>query len=92
MGINLFVEGYPDPVVITIQLQQEIEDFRTLKDRLEGLNSIDNYLKKDWTVLAACAPKCSPNSARPRSAALRPAAQEPGCLDRGDRRQDFRAG
>ncbi len=48
MGINLFVEGIPDPVVIKIKLSREINNFKDLKEVVDDLNFVQRFFKSNW--------------------------------------------
>lgn len=51
MGVNLFVEGRPEPVILTVQLEQEVTDFMELRNLADALSGLSNYLKNDWPEL-----------------------------------------
>ncbi|WP_434150211.1 hypothetical protein ACR2R6_01595 [Methylocaldum gracile subsp. desertum] len=48
MGVNLFVEGNPTPVVITIRLARPVESFKELDDVVKALNTVDSVFSKEW--------------------------------------------
>ena len=48
MGVNLFVEGNPTPVVITIKLIRPVGSFKELNDVVKALSAVDSILSKEW--------------------------------------------
>ncbi len=50
MGVNLFVEGSPLPVVVRIRLARELTNLKDLKEVIEAINAVDNFFKKDWPI------------------------------------------
>lgn len=49
MGVNLFVEGNPAPVVIAIRLSRSVESFEELNEVVNALKIVDGILSKDWS-------------------------------------------
>ena len=48
MGVNLFVEGSPSPVVISVNLPREVSTFREISEVTSALRQIDLILRKTW--------------------------------------------
>lgn len=49
MGTNLFVEGFPSPVVLRVTLRREARTFREIAHVASGLRDIDTILKSSWS-------------------------------------------
>lgn len=48
MGVNIFVEGRPLPVIVTVKLPRDINNFKNLKDVSDALVMIEKVLETDW--------------------------------------------
>jgi hypothetical protein len=48
MGTNLFVEGYPSPVLIRATLPRSVADFAELKEVVSSLAEVDAFLRRSW--------------------------------------------
>ena len=48
MGVNIFVEGYPSPIVIDVRLPRSVDSFRELNEVVSALKEIDSFLTKSW--------------------------------------------
>ena len=48
MGTNLFVEGWPSPVVLSITLPREARAFRDVSEITRALAEVDTTLRRDW--------------------------------------------
>ena len=51
MGVNLFVEGKPLPVVIHVKLHRVVSDNRDLFEVARALRDVDAVLARDWPRL-----------------------------------------
>jgi len=51
MGVNLFVEGRPLPVVIHVKLHRVVSDSRDLFEVARALRDVDAVLARDWPRL-----------------------------------------
>ncbi len=49
MGVNLFVEGNPAPVVIRVRLPREVTNFKELNEVTSALKVVDDSLQKMWS-------------------------------------------
>jgi hypothetical protein len=59
MGVNLFVEGRPLPVVLRIRLHRVVRDSQDLLEVARALRDLDTILARDWSKIW--------NSYQPRS-------------------------
>jgi hypothetical protein len=48
MGINLFVEGRPSPVLVHVRLRREVSSLAELADVAAALADIDRALRAEW--------------------------------------------
>jgi len=48
VGVNLFVEGYPSPVVIDVRLPRSVNSFAELNEVTTALKEIDKFLLQTW--------------------------------------------
>ena len=48
MGTNLFVEGRPSPVVLSITIPREARTFRDVGEISSALAEVDTMLRRDW--------------------------------------------
>ena len=48
MGTNLFVEGRPSPVVLSITVPREARAFRDVGEISRALSEVDTILRRDW--------------------------------------------
>ena len=48
MGVNLFVEGSPSPIVIRVTLPRKVSTFREIGRIADSLGDIDHVLRSTW--------------------------------------------
>jgi hypothetical protein len=48
MGTNLFVEGFPSPIVTYVRLPRSVNTFSELNEVTFALKEIDNFLYSQW--------------------------------------------
>lgn len=48
MGVNLFIEGYPDPWVVRIRFPKNIDSFDELKGFAQALVDVNKFYEKEW--------------------------------------------
>jgi len=51
VGTNLFVEGMPAPIVLSVSLRREDHSFREVAEVSNALADIDTFLRSSWAKL-----------------------------------------
>src|SRR5581483_4412144 len=51
MGVNLFVEGRPVPVVVRVRLERSVSDVQCLMEVVQSLRSVESFLHREWPRL-----------------------------------------
>lgn len=51
MGTNLFVEGWPSPIVLSVTLPREAHRFQDVSEITRALSEVDTTLRRDWDAI-----------------------------------------